>query len=422
MTYRIGLERGKRHLVLVLGLVGLFLTMVPGIVVAADPPEFDVPPTPAQGATLTATVGQTLSFDVQASDANASFATQITAGYDHTCALLDNGVVRCWGLGNAGQLGYGNIDSVGINDTPAAVGDVDVGGTVTQIDAGEAHTCAVLDTGAVRCWGNGGQGRLGYGNTITIGDDETPASAGDVNVGGTVTQIVVGEVHTCALLDTGDVRCWGAGILGYGDATIIGDDETPASAGNVNVGGTATQIAAGGRHTCALLDTGDVRCWGLGTIGRLGYGNTTNIGDNESPASVGNVDVGGTVTQIVAGREHTCALLDTGDVRCWGLGAFGRLGYGNTNNIGDDETPASAGNVNVGGTVTQIDVGELHTCALLDTDNLRCWGEGGGGGRLGYPDLFASIGDDETPASAGDVNVGGTVAQIVTGYHTCALL
>jgi alpha-tubulin suppressor-like RCC1 family protein len=299
---------------------------------------------------------------------------------------------------------------------------VDVGGTVTQIDAGEAHTCAVLDTGAVRCWGNGGQGRLGYGNTITIGDDETPASAGDVNVGGTVTQIVVGEVHTCALLDTGDVRCWGAGILGYGDATIIGDDETPASAGNVNVGGTATQIAAGGRHTCALLDTGDVRCWGLGTIGRLGYGNTTNIGDNESPASVGNVDVGGTVTQIVAGREHTCALLDTGDVRCWGLGAFGRLGYGNTNNIGDDETPASAGNVNVGGTVTQIDVGELHTCALLDTDNLRCWGEGGGGGRLGYPDLFASIGDDETPASAGDVNVGGTVAQIVTGYHTCALL
>ena len=76
-----------------------------------------------------------------------------------------------------------------------------------------------------------------------------------------------------------------------------------------------TEIAAGVNHTCALLSGGAVRCWGDGASGRLGYGNTNNIGDNETPASAGDVDVGGTVTEIAAGR-HTCALLSTGAVRC----------------------------------------------------------------------------------------------------------
>ena len=354
------------------------MVAVPGIAIAADPPDFDVPPTPVQGTPLTVIVGQNLAFTVQASDTDVlASVTQITAGNDHTCALLDTGVVRCWGWAGVGQLGYGNIDSIGDDETPATAGDVDVGGTVTKIDAGDAHTCAVLETGNLRCWGSGGFSNLGYGNpNSNVGDNETPASAGNVDVGGTVTQVAAGEFHTCALLGTGAVRCWGnggLGRLGHGFIAIIGDDETPASAGNVNVGSTVTQIAAGKHHTCALLDTGDVRCWGFGANGRLGYGNISDIGDDESPSSAGDVDVGGTVTQIVAGEEHTCALLDTGAVRCWGVGANGRLGYANTSDIGDNETPASAGDVTVGGTVTQIDAGVFHTCALLDTGNVRCW-------------------------------------------------
>jgi hypothetical protein len=120
----------------------------------------------------------------------------------------------------------------------------------------------------------------------------------------------------------------------------------------VDVGGTVTQIVAGENHTCALLDTGSVRCWGLGTSGRLDYGNTNDIGDNETPASAGNVNVGGTVTQVVTGSQ-TYALLDTGTVRCWGSSSNGMLGYGNTTIIGDDETPASAGDVDV------VDLGDL---------------------------------------------------------------
>ncbi|MCB1316471.1 MAG: hypothetical protein KDK27_10985, partial [Leptospiraceae bacterium] len=100
-----------------------------------------------------------------------------------------------------------------------------------------------------------------------------------------------------------------------------------------------TQIAGGREHSCYLSAAGTVRCWGLADRGQLGYGNTNNIGDDESPASAGDVNVGGTVTQIAAGAYHTCALLNTGSVRCWGENTLGQLGYGNTNNIGDDETP-----------------------------------------------------------------------------------
>jgi alpha-tubulin suppressor-like RCC1 family protein len=115
--------------------------------------------------------------------------------------------------------------------------------------------------------------------------------------------------------------------------------------GDVDVGGSVEAITAGGSHTCALLVGGAVRCWGDGTF--VGYGNGETIGDDETPASAGDVDVGGRVVQISAGRTHTCAVLDGGAVRCWGHGAYGELGYASTEWIGDDELPASAGDVKV---------------------------------------------------------------------------
>ena len=111
----------------------------------------------------------------------------------------------------------------------------------------------------------------------------------------------------------------------------VGDDETPASVGDVPVGGSVVQVSGGQSHTCAVLDTGNVRCWGEGLFGRLGYGNENRIGDNETPASVGDVPVGGSVVQVSAGSVHTCALLETGNVRCWGAAGSGELGYGNHN-------------------------------------------------------------------------------------------
>lgn len=336
-------------------------------------------------------------------------ATQLSAGGFVSCARLSTGGLRCWGEGLYGQNGYAIgiplDDDAGDNETPASLGDVVVGGPVRSVSAGAIHVCALLDAGAVRCWGENSGGQLGYLHANNIGDNETPASAGDVNLGGTATQLSVGQYFTCALMSTGNVRCWGIGgqgQLGYANTNTIGDNETPASVGDVNVGGLVQQIAAGRNHTCALLTTGAVRCWGAGPAGQLGYGNTTVIGDNETPATAGDVNVGGIVTQIAAGYDHTCALLTTGAVRCWGLNSAGQLGYGNTINIGDNETPASAGDVAVGGAVRWITAGELHTCASLTTGGgLRCWGNNGAG-RLGYPGA-GNIGDNETPESAGDV-------------------
>ncbi|QQR91474.1 MAG: hypothetical protein IPJ88_07050 [Myxococcales bacterium] len=349
---------------------------------------------------------------------------EVSAGASHVCAITNSSAVRCWGYNGSAQLGYGHTNNIGDDEPASAAGDVSVGGNVIQVSAGGVHTCALLDTGTVRCWGANSFGQLGYGNTTIIGDDELPSSAGDVNVGGTVTQIATGYQHTCALLSTGTVRCWGLnawGQLGYGNTTTIGDDELPSSAGDVNVGGTVTQISCGRYHTCALLDTGAVRCWGGNNHGQLGYGNTNTIGDNETPASAGDVSVGGTVTQVKASETLSCALLDIGTVRCWGWGFTGQLGYGNTNSIGDNETPASAGDVSVGGTVSSIDVGSGHVCALLDTGTVRCWGTSADA-QLGYGNKLA-IGDNELPSSAGDVTIGGTATQVVAGYiFSCALL
>jgi alpha-tubulin suppressor-like RCC1 family protein len=115
--------------------------------------------------------------------------------------------------------------------------------SVAAISVGGFHTCAQLTEGTVRCWGNGSSGQLGYGNCIeissgketeepcAIGDDETPASAGSIDLR-EVQQITAGGAHTCALLMSGSVRCWGAaqsGQLGYGSTEVIGDDETPGS-------------------------------------------------------------------------------------------------------------------------------------------------------------------------------------------------
>jgi alpha-tubulin suppressor-like RCC1 family protein len=88
-----------------------------------------------------------------------------------------------------------------------------------------------------------------------------------------------------------------------------------------------------------------VRCWGYNNYNQLGYSSTESVGDNETPDSVAEVDVGDTVERIVGGTYHTCALTTSSEVRCWGYAGYGSLGYGNTEQIGDNEAPSAAGTV-----------------------------------------------------------------------------
>ena len=256
-------------------------------------------------------------------------------------------------------------------ESPAGV-DRDV---ATRLANGHSNACIVLDNEQVRCWGNSsGIGVPGSGN---IGDDETPDSVRTVDVGPgrTVKAVENGETFTCVLLDNGDVRCWGYQtsfpVLGSPESggQRIGDDEEPTSIAPISLGGKATAIASGNFSSCAILEDGSVRCWGSNFHGQLGYGNTDDVGDDETPEQAGAVDLGPgrTATAITVGRHQACAILDGGDVRCWGK-ADSMPGFppNNAENIGDDELPSAAPLVDFGGKkALAISAGSAATCACL---------------------------------------------------------
>eukprot|EP00944_MAST-04C_sp_MAST-4C-sp1_P005340 g5340.t1 len=360
---------------------------------------------------------------------------RLRSGHYHMCALVDNGKVKCWGK-NDGQLGYGDTNTRG--DNPNEMGTnleyVDVGGPVVQLRVGKEHTCALLLFLLVKCWGVNAYGELGYGDTNTRGDNpnEMGTNLAYVNVGGTVIQLSLGSKCTCALLDNGKVKCWGlnnVGQLGYGDTNNRGDNtnEMGTNLAYVDVGETVVRLNLGYYHTCALLDNGKVKCWGANAHGQLGYGDTNNRGDNtnEMGTNLAYVDVGETVVQLSLGYYHTCALVDNGKVKCWGKNEYGQLGYGDTNNRGDNanEMGTNLAYVDVGGTVVQLRTGYYHTCALLDNGKAKCWGLNNVG-QLGYGDTN-NRGDNtnEMGTNLAYVDVGETVVRLNLGYyHTCALL
>jgi len=351
----------------------------------------------------------------------------IRAGENHVCALMNNGKMQCWGRNNSGQLGYGDVYTVGLPGTsayatPAGRGLVPLleTETVSRLAVGGNHTCALLSSGLVRCWGLNSNGQLGLNSTTNVGDNSFVTAAGYVNLGGIATKIAAGLAHTCAIMENGAVRCWGSnshGQLGIGNNTgtnvNIGDNEQPWQ--DVNLGGlTAKAITAGGLHSCALLDNGKVRCWGYGQHGQLGI---SNGGANVLAPSTSSADVPlGTVLQLSAGANHTCALLDTGDVRCWGLNNYGQLG------IGSWTATSSPTQVNLNGAqVLQVATGTSHTCALLSNGAVKCWGRVDEG-LLGYGGTPAGH-QWAPPATSVDLGASATAYQITAGAsNTCALL
>ena len=144
---------------------------------------------------------------------------QVNAGAYHTCALSDNGAVKCWGLNSFGQLGLGNTTNVNL---PTEVSFLEGGARATAISAGIYHTCALFDNGAVKCWGRNNYGQLGLGNTTNV---ILPTVDLDLGSGVKVTAINAGADHTCALFDNGAVKCWGLnyyGQLGLGNTNDRG--------------------------------------------------------------------------------------------------------------------------------------------------------------------------------------------------------
>ena len=382
------------------------------------------------------------------SSASKNKFKQIAVGYNHTCAILDRGAVKCWGLNSNGELGQGNVTNLGllagqIGNSLLAV-NLGTYRTAVQIITGSDHTCALLDNGSVKCWGSNGNGQLGQGHTINLGDDPgemgDPLPKIDLGTNRTAVQIAGSSSFTCAILDDGSVKCWGQnsnGQLGQNKTSNIGD--LPGQMGDsllrIDLGTNrkAIQISAGELHTCALLNNGSVKCWGDNSNGQLGQGNTSSVGitTGQMGDSLPEIDLGTNkkAIQISASGNHTCTILNNGSVKCWGINTQGQLGQGNTSEIGssagqmgDSLIPILLG-TNL--TATQIITSYEHTCATLDTGSVKCWGRNSNG-QLGQGHVI-KLGDNagEMGNSLPAINLGTnrTVLQISTyGYHTCAVL
>ena len=456
-------------------------------------------------------------------------APRLSAGLNSTCMIREDDLLVCWGtsdfnlsfrfkLSTTSPSMFWNIgdavDEMGSKlprrfyapASSTATGINYSAFTMSAVSVGEVHGCAVTESGAVRCWGDSTRGQRGkdsgngvYTTALLL---ETPvdlgpsASAQGVVVGGTgttgsLTSVVwkppesqtttgsngfnpanIGTAFSCALLTSGAVRCWGSnnyGQVGVGlapaDATTacgtgtansnscIGDESGEMAANtnvNLGVGLTASTVAAGGNHVCAVLVdsqsalTGGVKCWGRNNFGQLGYGTSAVAGANdvvgEVPGDIAalssvNLGSGVTATAVAAGENHTCVITNTGGVKCWGRNNLGQLGYDQPNSgawasTGDADADMGSNladvNLGAGRTALAITAGSNFTCALLDTQNIKCWGDHSKG-QLGLGDnsYQSAVGDATGEMAAyGNVNLLGQPAIGVTAgsNHVCATL
>lgn len=315
--------------------------------------------------------------------------TSIASNGSHSCVILTDSSVRCWGTNNFGQIGDGTIES---RPTPVIVQDVN---QVTTVTVGATHTCALLSTGRIKCWGNNGNGQLGDGTT----DDSL--SAVDVDGITNAIDVAAGDSHTCAVIAGGGVRCWGMNDDGQlGDGTNS-ERHSPTPVSGIS---NATQIAVGQAHSCAILSSGLVNCWGANDSGQLGD-STTN--PRNVPAGVSSLSGVGAVT---SGRNHVCAVLNGSNlVRCWGYNVLGAVGDNSQINRLVPTAPSGLSQVQ------SIVAGGDHTCAIANDGTGRCWGSNQfgelGNGTIGGKSLV--------PVT---VSLLSGAPQLAVGFtHSCAL-
>lgn len=270
----------------------------------------------------------------------------LAVGVAHTCALLENGTVQCWGNGESGELGDGSrLDQ----RTPVQVSGIE---NAVSLSAGESTTCALLEDGTARCWGRNEWGQLGSGST-------SPSESTPVGVSGLADAIAL-QVgwHGCAVLVDGTAKCWGQagnGQLGAWPVTPSNKSSTPLAV--EGLGGIAS-IAVGAAHTCAVMADQAARCWGEDYFGELGDGGSSWV--VLPPVPVSNLTG---IVSLAAGRGYTCAIAGDSSTYCWGLNQAGVLGTGGEGDLQREPVPVGcpSGAVECNG-----------RCAFLDSDPINC--------------------------------------------------
>lgn len=307
----------------------------------------------------------------------------VAAMDNHTCALLKDGSVWCWGRNSDGQVGDGTTT------LKAMPTKISLPGAATHVaGGGRLHTCALLADQTVACWGANSKGQLGIGSTtgstvpvpalisgvrrVSAGRESTCAVKADdtllcwgsiisggatspVQVASSVADVSVGVDHACLITTTGALECWGSNLYGELGIGSGGDQTEPHSVSGVP---DAIQVACGAWDTCARNAVG-MYCWGASWAGQLGLGDTT-------PHDVPQALDLPSVQFLALGYEHSSASAG-GELYTWGRNQFGQLGDATAV---DKHAPV---NISLAG-VKMMSLGTGHSCALTDAGVLLCWG------------------------------------------------
>lgn len=333
-------------------------------------------------------------------------AAMLAAGAQHTCGLFSGGALACWGNGADNRLGRG-LDTSSMSAPGAASIDAD-GRAALHVAAGDTHSCAVFQDGTAACWGDGSLGKLGSGSTTSV--PAPGVSSIDASTRSFV-RISAGPSHTCATFSDGSAACWGGGAqgqLGLGSRSSVA---APLAA-SINAGGRLfSSISAGTRHSCAVFRDGTAACWGEATQSKLG---ATYMDDVLEPAGTSlDSASGSTYLSISAGVQHTCAVLSSEQAACWGRGAEHQLGTGSAAQV--DSPPGGLVQCPAGEQFIAVHAGDQHTCGILGSGQVACWGSGADG-WLGLGGVSqASI------AEAWTYIVQPAVSMSVSATRTCVL-
>lgn len=330
----------------------------------------------------------------------------LESGTDHSCAVMSDGNLSCWGANNMGQIGTSPSQIPSTGPQYSNFVDMSSFGHVKALGLGGDHSCAIVVNGSVACWGNNSVGQLGRG--YTNANDDTPWYVQPFGQNRKAIAIDAGGNTTCALLDDGSVSCWGAGDYGQLGNNNTANSNTPQEVSSFPGNKDAVSVAVGWRHGCVLLSDQNMSCWGNNVFGQLGNNNTTN---STAPVLVQTINGTAKPVALTLNNIHTCALLDDGNAACWGIGYYGALG------TGDPESSIPVAVDVVSSPMTGVDAGAWHTCAVLENGSIACWGDNSylqtGSSSLASDATGTFIQGYGANRSASVVRVG--------AFHTCAV-
>ncbi len=314
----------------------------------------------------------------------------VSSGAIHTCGITPDGLGFCWGEGADGRLG---TDS---NDDQLLPTAIKTAMTFDEIHAANEHTCG-RSGGAVYCWGKRSAGRLGGGNT------GASASTPELTSGGlSFLQMSTSVDHTCAVNDANDIYCWGEGDSGRLGVNSTTDLDVPTLILPPAAEPLAkwAKVAAGRDHTCAMTLAGALYCWGHNASGELGNG---DVAESRVAVPVLSTEV---FTDISVGNRFSCGITGGGALYCWGDNTDGKLGISMA-------VPLSNTPVLVAGlSFSAIDLGNNHACGVSGALGY-CWGSGANG-RLGTGNTDAQMAPIQIPNSP-------AFSFISAGGHSCGV-